>query len=123
MDTPGDPKSGLCRIGQMASNGIPRYGMSPLMAPWATYGYSMGFHGARTLEYPIRTPKMGPKWVILGSKMVNFGVQNDQNEHGCFVLLRLFDPRGGPDRVPHSDPYFGPSGVHIPGWPRMRHTG
>ena len=38
--------------------------------------------------------------------MVNFGVQNDQNEHGCFVLLRLFDPRGGPDRVPHSDPYF-----------------
>ena len=68
MDTPGDPKSGVRRRGQMASNGIPRYGMCPLMAPWATYGYSMGFHGARDPKYPIWGPKMGPKWVILGGR-------------------------------------------------------
>ena len=114
----------------MASYGIPCYGMCPLMAPWATYGYSMGFHGARDPKYPIWGPKMGPKWVILGGrtpqKMDIFGSVFDltcKNEHGCFVLLRLFDPRGGPARGPHSDPYFGPSGAHIPGWPRMGHTG
>lgn len=48
MDTPGDPKSGVRRWSDMASNGIPRYGMSPLMAPWAMHGHSMGFHGARS---------------------------------------------------------------------------
>ena len=66
MDTPGDPKSGVRRRGQMASYGIPRNGIPLAMAPWATYGYSMGFHGARTRQYPIWGPKMGPKWVILG---------------------------------------------------------
>ena len=48
MDTPGDPKSGVRRWSDMASNGIPRYGMSPLMAPWAMHVHSMGFHGARS---------------------------------------------------------------------------
>ena len=55
----------------MATNGIPQSAYALAMAPWATHGQSTGFHGARTLKYPIRTPKKG-------SKMGDFGGPDPQ---------------------------------------------